>query len=83
MLNSTSLEELAKNLYEALPEKLKYIEQDVQNQFKDILKIAFSKMDLVTREEFDVQAKVLLRTREKVDALQAKLDRFLQQHPTE
>lgn len=74
MFDASYVETLAKNLYTALPENLRHIEKDLQQQFKDILQAAFEKMDLVTREEFDVQVKVLARTREKVDALQAQLN---------
>ena len=47
------------------------------DQFNDILQATFTRMDLLTREEFDVQVKVLARTREKVDALQQQLDELL------
>ncbi len=46
---------------------------DVQKNLKAMLSQSFTKMDLVTREEFDVQAAVLLRTREKLAALEARL----------
>ncbi len=77
MFDASYIETLAKSLYAALPENLHHIERDLQQQFKDILHAAFEKMDLVTREEFDVQAKVLARTREKVDALQVQLNELL------
>jgi BMFP domain-containing protein YqiC len=77
MFDASGFESLAQKLYSALPDNLKHLEKDIQAQFKEILKTAFTQLDLVTREEFDVQTKVLSRTREKVDALQAKLDEFL------
>ena len=46
---------------------------DAQKNLKAMLSQSFAKMDLVTREEFDVQAQVLLRTREKLAALEARL----------
>lgn len=73
MLDTTALETLAKNLYAALPVNLHHIENDIERQFKEILRTAFTQMDLVTREEFDVQTKVLARTREKVEALEELL----------
>ena len=61
---------LAERLFRALPPPLRAIEQDLQSKFKDILQATFSKLDLVTREEFDVQTKVLARTREKLEQLE-------------
>ncbi|GGI89998.1 accessory factor UbiK family protein [Legionella impletisoli] len=74
MFEPKDFDELAKKLYAALPSSLQEVEKDIQQKFQDILKSAFKRMDLVTREEFDVQVKVLLRTREKVEALQKQID---------
>ena len=74
MFASKQFEDLAKKLYTILPSGLQNLELEIQQQFKDILQSAFTRMDLVTREEFDVQVKVLARTREKIDALQLQLD---------
>lgn len=46
---------------------------DVQKNLKAMLTQSFAKMDLVTREEFDIQTQVLARTREKLTALEARL----------
>ena len=46
---------------------------DAQKNLKAMLAQGFAKMDLVTREEFDIQAQVLARTREKLTALEARL----------
>lgn len=47
--------------------------RDVEKNLKQMLTAALSRLDLVTREEFDVQARVLLRTREKLDALEVRV----------
>ena len=47
--------------------------QDVEKNVKALLGSAFTKLDLVTREEFDVQREVLARTRAKLDALEARI----------
>ncbi|MDP3705616.1 MAG: accessory factor UbiK family protein [Legionellaceae bacterium] len=78
MFASKQLEDLAKKLYSALPPGIQTLELEIQQQFKDILQSAFTRMDLVTREEFDVQVKVLARTREKIDLLQQQVDALLQ-----
>lgn len=46
---------------------------DVEKNLNALLKSVFTKMDLVTREEFDVQAEVLRNTRQKLELLEAKL----------
>ncbi len=78
MFDSKQFEEIAKKLYTALPTSLQNFENEIQHKFKEILQMAFTRMDLVTREEFDVQVKVLARTREKVDALHLELQTLME-----
>jgi BMFP domain-containing protein YqiC len=56
-----------KEVFAASPAK------DIEKNMRAMLSGAFSKLDLVTREEFDVQAKVLARTREKLTTLEARV----------
>lgn len=79
MFDPKQFDDMAKKLFAALPSSLQNIEVDIQQKFKEILQSAFSHLDLVTREEFDVQTKVLARTREKLDHLQQQVDDLLQQ----
>jgi BMFP domain-containing protein YqiC len=72
-----SFDELTSKLLAALPSSLQNLDKDIQQQFKAILQAAFAHMDLVTREEFDIQAKVLARTREKVDNLEKQIENIL------
>ena len=85
MLNPKQLEELAKSIMDALPPGLGKLPDQVQQNIKASLSAAFSKMDLVTREEFDVQKAVLQKTREKVEALEAQVAKLEALHlpPTE
>ncbi len=71
--NRLNLDDLAGRLAEAVPQNLKAIGEDVQRNFKSLLQTGLERMDLVTREEFDVQTAVLARTREKLEALEARL----------
>ncbi len=48
--------------------------KDVEKNVRALMGSFFTKMDLVTREEFDIQAQVLARTREKLQALEARLE---------
>ncbi len=77
MFDPKQFDDLAKKLLATLPTSLQNIEKDFQQKFKDILQTAFSHMNLVTREEFDVQTKVLARTREKIESLQMQVDELL------
>lgn len=73
MLNPKNLESLAQQLHNALPQSLKNVGNDLEEKFKQILQAQLAKLDIVTREEFDVQSQVLLRTREKLDTLEKRL----------
>lgn len=72
-MNTNFIDELAKRLTAALPPGINVLKKDVQNNMRTVLHSAFSKMDLVTREEFEVQKQVLARTRAKVEELEKKL----------
>jgi BMFP domain-containing protein YqiC len=80
MFDPKQFDELAKKLLAALPPSLQNIEKDIQQKFKEVLQSAFAHMDLVTREEFDVQSKVLARTREKLEQIQKQVDELMSQH---
>lgn len=73
MLNPKNLESLAQQLHNVLPQPLKNLGEDLEEKFKQILQAQLAKLDVVTREEFDVQSQVLLRTREKITALEQRL----------
>ena len=69
-----SIEKLAKKLAESGPQRLRSVREDLENNFRSVLRKGISKLDLVTREEFEVQEAVLTRTREKLEALASKLE---------
>ena len=56
--------------------------KDIEKNIKAMMTAMFARLDLVTREEFDVQRKVLERTREKLDAIEARLVRMAPVTPT-
>ena len=72
-MSDKSIEDLARRLAEAVPKGLRSVRKDVEENFQSVLKSGLGKLDLVTREEFEVQAAVLARTREKLHALEARL----------
>lgn len=71
-----NLDELAQQLVGSLPESIKAIGDDLENNFRSLLKSGLERMDLVTREEFDLQVAVLERTRTRLEALEAELKRL-------
>lgn len=73
MIDKKLFDETAKKLCDALPESLKHMKNDLENTFRHILQTTFSKLDLVTREEFDAQVAVLARTRQKIDEIEKQL----------
>ena len=72
-MNNKVIEELSKRLGDILPPGVTVLKVDMEKNIRSVLHAAFSKMDLVTREEFEVQAKVLQRSREKLEALEKQL----------
>lgn len=73
MINAQSIEELAQRLASLVPPGLKDAQQDMAANFRLALQAGLRKLDLVTREEFDAQRAVLLRTREKIEALERQV----------
>lgn len=70
MIDLTHIDDLARRLSELVPPGLRQSREELQGTFKNALQAGLAKLDLVTREEFEVQRAVLLRTREKLDALE-------------
>ncbi|MFS8137767.1 MAG: ubiquinone biosynthesis accessory factor UbiK [Thermomonas sp.] len=73
MIDLAQLDELARRLSSLVPPGLREGREELQQNFKSVLQTGLGKLDLVTREEFDVQRAVLARTREKLEALERSL----------
>lgn len=73
MIDPKKIEEMARQIHSALPPGIKSLGEEVDKKVKQVLQSQLNKLDMVSREEFDVQTKVLLRTREKLTALEEKL----------
>lgn len=73
MINGKKLEEIAQQVANALPPGLKNVADEVENKTKQVLQGQLNKLDVVTREEFEVQTQVLLKTREKLVALEQQV----------
>jgi len=74
MLDMRLIDELSRKLSAALPPGLSRLREESEQQFRMVLSRAFERVNLVTREEFDAQAAVLARTREKLESLVAQLE---------
>lgn len=72
-MSDESIENLARKLAESVPDGLRSMREDLETNFRSVLRSGISKLDLVTREEFEVQDAVLARTREKLEHLETKL----------
>ncbi|HUN73729.1 MAG TPA: accessory factor UbiK family protein [Steroidobacteraceae bacterium] len=67
------IDEIVRRLLESIPPAARSVQQDLETNFRAVLRTTLSKLDLVTREEFDAQSKVLERTRAKAEALESRL----------
>jgi len=73
MIDLRHIDDLAQRLAGLVPSGLRESGAELQENFKAVLQSGLSRLELVTREEFDIQRAVLLRTRETLDALQVKV----------
>jgi len=73
MLDAKKIEDVVNTITSAMPSGFTSMQEDVEKNIRAALSATFAKLDLVTREEFDVQTQVLHRTREKLEALEARV----------
>jgi hypothetical protein len=78
MLPNIQIDEITKKLLEVLPIDIQSLESDAKQKMKMILQATLSKLDVVSREEFDVQTQVLAKTREKIEFLEKQVQEFIQ-----
>jgi BMFP domain-containing protein YqiC len=72
-MDSFRIDDIARKLLERVPPALRSMQADLESNFRAVLRERLSKLDLVSRDEFDAQARVLERTRAKLEALEARL----------
>lgn len=72
-MESLRIDELARRLLEQVPPALRAVQHDLEAGFRAVLRERLTKLDLVTRDEFDAQTRVLERTRARLEALEARL----------
>lgn len=72
-MTNTPIEELARKLADSVPDGVRSIQSDLEKNFRSVLQNGLAKLDLITREDFEVQEAVLQRTREKLEAMEQRL----------
>jgi BMFP domain-containing protein YqiC len=76
-----SIDDITRRVLDALPQGLADAESDLRHNLRAALAGVLSRMDLVTREEFDAQSRVLARSREKLEILEARIRELESVHP--
>ena len=79
-MDSLRIDDIARRLLENVPPALRTVQRDLESNFRAVLRASLGKLDLVTREEFDTQRRVLERTRARLAELEARLQ-ALEGHP--
>ncbi len=85
-MDPKTLDDLARRLADAVPPAIRGFQEDLQKNLRAGLQAAFARLDLVPREEFDVQTELLARTRERLEALEervAELERRVLDQPSQ
>ena len=73
MIDPKKIEEMARQIHNVLPPGLRNLGEEADRKIKQVLQSQLNKLDMVSREEFEVQTKVLLRTRERLVELENRL----------
>ncbi|CAM3185641.1 ubiquinone biosynthesis accessory factor UbiK [Vibrio rarus] len=73
MFDPKKLEQIAKQIHESMPQPVKDLGTDVDQKVRQVIQSQLNKLDLISREEFEVQTQVLLRTRQKLNEMEKKM----------
>ncbi|HAL3063650.1 TPA: accessory factor UbiK family protein [Escherichia coli] len=73
MIDPKKIEQIARQVHESMPKGIREFGEDVEKKIRQTLQAQLTRLDLVSREEFDVQTQVLLRTREKLALLEQRI----------
>jgi len=72
-MDNLGINDIAKKLFEGLPEAARTVRRDIESNFRAVLQANLAKLDLVPRSEFDVQTKLLERTRARLEQLELRI----------
>ncbi len=73
MFDPKKLESVVRKIQDAMPKPVKDLGNDVEQKIKEVIQSQLAKLDVVNREEFDVQTQVLMRTRQKLKEMEEKI----------
>lgn len=74
MIDRNTIENIIHSVSKKIPPELQFFQKELETLFRGVLQTAFSKLELVTKEELDTQVKVLQKTRKKLDELVLKVE---------
>ncbi|WP_241611126.1 ubiquinone biosynthesis accessory factor UbiK [Rosenbergiella epipactidis] len=80
MIDAKKIEQIARQVQDSLPQGIRNLGDDVEKKIRQVLQAQLSRMELVNRDEFDVQTQVLVRTREKLALLEKRLEALEGKH---
>jgi ubiquinone biosynthesis accessory factor UbiK len=72
-MNTPKIDEIVRRLVESVPPGIRAVQQDLESNFRAVLRSSLTKLDLVSRDEFDAQMRVLERTRARLEELERKV----------
>lgn len=72
-MENPRIDDIARRLFEGLPESARMLRRDIESNFRAVLQATLSNLDLTTRDEFEVQTRVLERTRAALEALEQRI----------
>jgi len=72
-MDELRIDEMVRGLLAKLPQAARHMQADLEENFRAVLRGGLSRLDLVSRDEFDIQTKVLERTRARLEALEARV----------
>ncbi len=75
-MDMPGIDRIVRRLLESLPPGVRAVQADLESNFRAVLRASLSKLDLVSRDEFDAQRRVLERTRARLEALETRLSLF-------
>jgi ubiquinone biosynthesis accessory factor UbiK len=73
-MDSLRIDEIARRLFESVPPAARAVQKDLENNFRAVLRASLTKLDLVSRDEFDAQMRVLERTRARLEELEKRVE---------
>jgi hypothetical protein len=72
-MDSLRIDEIARRLFEAVPPAVRSVQKDLENNFRAVLRASLTRLDLVSRDEFEAQMRVLERTRARLEELEKRV----------